>query len=77
VPSAGRGWSAKLVQFEPKAYQEFVATEGFRYYWWANRFSVNFGYRDEYRGIKDIFRGYAYSDKKYPFLTVLEEYKMQ
>jgi hypothetical protein len=76
VTTTGRGFSAKLVQFEPKAWREFVATEGFRYYWWANRLSFNFGYDEEYRGVKDILRGYAYSAKKYPFITILKEYEV-
>jgi hypothetical protein len=74
VNSAGRGVSSKLVQFEPKYWQEFINIEGWRYYWWANRLSFNFGYHEEHRGWKDIMRGYAYSVKKYPFITVLEEY---
>ncbi len=74
MTSAGRGYNCKLVQFEPKAYQKFVETEGFRYYWWANRFSFNYGYTEEYRGMKDILRGYAFSTYKYSFLTVLQEY---
>ncbi len=73
--SAGRGYSAKLVQFQPDAWREFVAIEGFRYYWWANRFSLNFGYSEEYRGMRDILRGYAYSPKSYTFIKVLEEYQ--
>lgn len=75
VPTAGRGFSAKLVQFNPEAWREFVATEGFRYYWWANRFSINFGCREEHRGMRSILLGYAYSAKRYPFVTVLEEYQ--
>ncbi|MEK7498986.1 MAG: hypothetical protein AAB649_00075 [Patescibacteria group bacterium] len=77
VTSAGRGYSAKLVQFDKQGWKEFVELEGWRYYWWANRISINFGYNEEYRGMKDILRGYAYSPKKYSFLVVLEEYKSQ
>lgn len=65
-----RAVSCKLVRFEPIHYREFVATEGHRYYWWANRISVNFGYDEEYRGMKDIFRGYAYASDSYAFLHV-------
>lgn len=75
--SAGRGYSAKLVQFKPGKWREFVATEGFRYYWWANRFSINLGYDEEYRGVRDIMRGYAYSAKPYPFIEVLAEYSTE
>jgi hypothetical protein len=75
VTSSGRGFNCKLVQFEPTAYREFVKAEGFRYYWWSNRFSINMGYGEEYRGMKDLLRGYAYSVKKYPFVTVLRDYQ--
>ncbi len=75
LTSAGHAaFNCKLVQFEPRAYQEFIATEGFRYYWFANRFSFNFGYHDEYRGMRDILRGYAFSAKHYSFVRILEEY---
>jgi len=73
VQSAGRGYSSKLVQFEVRGWREFVATEGFRYYWWANRLSINFGYEDEHRGMKDILRGYAYGGNKYPFISILSD----
>jgi hypothetical protein len=73
VPTSGRGYSAKLVQFVPEAYESFIETEGFRYYWWSNRISFNLGYSEESRGIKDVLRGHAYSPKTYPFLKVIEE----
>lgn len=75
VPSAGHGYSAKLVQFQVDGWQEFVATEGFRYWWWAKRLSFNFGYNEEYRGMKDILRGYAYGTKSYPFFKIITEYQ--
>ena len=75
VMSAGKGYSSKLVQFQPEYWEEFVKVEGFRYYWWANRFSINFGYHEEYRGLKDIFRGHAYGAKQYDFLRTLNEYE--
>jgi len=75
VTSTGHGYNAKLVQFNKSAWREFVAVEGFRYYWWANRLSFNSGYDEEYRGLKDIMRGYAYSVKKYPFVDILTEYQ--
>lgn len=75
VDSAGRGYNAKLVQFDPEHWQEFLATEGFRYYWWDNRFSFNSGYSEEHRGMRDLLRGYAYSNnlKPYPFIKIVEE----
>lgn len=75
VTSAGRGYSAKLVRFNPEYWREFVEVEGWRYYWWANRFSINFGYDEEFRGVRDIMRGYAYSAKQYAFLNILKEYR--
>lgn len=73
VMSAGRGFSCKLVRFEPAAYREFVATEGHRYYWWSNRLSFNSGHSDEYRGMRDIMLGYAYGAKRYPFVVTMRE----
>ncbi len=74
ITSATRAFNCKLVQFEHSAYKEFVAVQGFQYYWLANRISFNFGYAEEYRGMKDLLRGYAYGVKKYPFVTVLRDY---
>lgn len=74
VTTAGRGFNCKLVQFEPNAFKEFIAVEGFYYYWWANRVSFNFGYNEEYRGMNDLLRGYAYGIKKYPFITIVRDY---
>lgn len=75
ITTAGRGFNCKLVRFEPHEYKKFVETEGFHYYWWYNRFSFNWGYGDEYRGMKDILRGYAYSAKQYPFVVTLRDYE--
>ncbi len=75
ITSAGRSFNCRLAQFVPSAYEEFTEVERFRYYWWANRISFNFGYHDEYRGMRDIIRGYAYSAKQYPFVVILREYK--
>lgn len=72
LTSTGRGsFNCRLVQFVPSAYKEFVAVDGHRYYWWSNRFSFNSGYDDEYRGMKDLLRGYAYADTAYPFVAIL------
>jgi len=68
-------FNCKLVQFQTAQWQGFVATEGWRYYWLSNRLSFNIGYREEYRGFHDILRGYAFSARRYPFLSVLEEYE--
>lgn len=74
ITSAGRGFNCKLVQFEPKQYKEFVRVHGFHYYWLANRISFNLGYNEEYRGIKDLLRGYAYGVKQYSFVVILRNY---
>lgn len=75
ITSTTRAVNCKLVQFVPAAFREFVATEGFRYYWLSNRISFNLGYNEEYRGWRDILRGYAFGVKQYPFITVVQEYK--
>lgn len=75
VTTAGRGFNCKLVEFVPGEFKKFVEIEGLYYYWWANRFSINFGYDEEYRGMKDLLRGYAYSVKKYSFVRVLRDYE--
>lgn len=73
IESDSRSASAKLVQFKSEYWQTFVKTEGWRYYWWSNRISFNLGYRVEHRGMKDVLRGYAYSNKQYPFIDIVEE----
>lgn len=75
VNSAGHGYSAKLVQFDKKYWREFINVEGFYYHWWANRISFNYGYDEEYRGMRDLLRGYAYGSVKYPFLKLITEYQ--
>lgn len=77
VSTSSRGYNAKLVQFNTNYWKEFTLTEGWAYYWWYNRFSFNSGYSkdEEFRGFRDVMRGYAYSYKQYPFVTVLKEYE--
>ena len=67
-------FNCRLVQLDVSQWRQFVQVEGWRYYWFANRFSLNAGYREEYRGFRDILRGYAFSARRYPFIRVLEEY---
>jgi hypothetical protein len=74
ITSSTRAYNCKLVQFVPSEFKTFVMTQGFEYYWFANRLSFNSGYTEEYRGMKDLMRGYAFSAKPYPFVTILEEY---
>ncbi|MDB5260633.1 MAG: hypothetical protein JWN37_864 [Candidatus Nomurabacteria bacterium] len=75
ITTTSRAFNCRLVQFVPEEYEVFVRTEGFRYYWWANRISYNHGYDEEYRGMRDIMRGYAYSAKRYPFIKILRVYE--
>ncbi len=74
ITSSTRAYNCKLVQFVPSEFKTFVITQGFEYYWFVNRFSFNSGYTEEYRGMKDLMRGYAFSAKPYPFVKILEEY---
>jgi hypothetical protein len=74
VTSRSRAFNCKLVEFEPAGWKEFLANEGWRWYWWDNRLSFNYGHSETYRGVRDLMRGYAYSSKRYPFVKVLEEY---
>ena len=69
VTTSGKGRNCLLAQFNIDHWKEFVETEGLYYYWWANRISLNTGYDEEYRGFKDILRGYAYATVKYPFIS--------
>ena len=75
ITTAGRGYSCKLVRFNAEYFREFVQVEGFHYYWWANRFSFNSGYEEEYRGFRDYLRGHGYGAKAYPFITILETFE--
>lgn len=75
--SAHAAFNCRLVRFVGSEWRAFVRTEGFRLYWWSNRLSFNSGYREEYRGMKDIMRGYAFSTEHYPFLEIIREYQTQ
>ncbi len=74
LTSAGRGYNCKLVEFVPERWQEFLEVEGFRYYWWANRFSFNLGYPEEYRGLRDIMRGHAFGAQSYGFIRTAQTF---
>jgi hypothetical protein len=75
ITTGGHGYNSKLVQFKEEHWELFVKTEGWRYWWWSNRISFNLGYQEEYRGMRDILRGYAYADNKYPFIEITSEYQ--
>jgi hypothetical protein len=74
IESVARVVTCRLAMFNRAAYQEFVAREGFRYYWWDNRFSVNFGHDNEYRGTRNIVRAYAFSNASQSFVYTLKEF---
>lgn len=74
LSSSARSFNCRLVRFVPEHYRAFVALGGFRYWWWANRFSFNSGHDEEHRGMRDVLRGYAYSPVPYPFVAVMQEY---
>jgi hypothetical protein len=73
--SAHAAANCRLVQFDTRYYRDFIATEGWRWYWWSNRFSFNSGYHETYRGWRDVERGYAFAAQPYPFIHVLTEYR--
>lgn len=73
ITTTANSYSCKLVRFNPSQWQEFVRVQGFQYYWWRNRISFNIGYKEEYRGIRDILRGYAYGNKDYGFIILESE----
>lgn len=75
VTSTSRSYQCKLVQFVSEEYEKFLVTEGFYYYWWANRISFNGSYDEEYRGIRDLLRGYAFGTKQYPFVKIITVYE--
>lgn len=73
ITSVAKTMTCKLARFVPTHYAEFVKREGFRYYWWDNRISFNLGYFEEYRGVRDVIRGYAFSGAKQKFVEVMED----
>ena len=72
IASASRNLNCRLVQFEPSQYMELISREGFRYYWWYNRFSFNSG-QETYRGVDNLLLGHSYGSNHCPCVTVLQE----
>ncbi len=68
ITSRARVMHCRLARVDANNYQALVAREGFRYYWWDNRLSLNLGYDEEYRGIRDLIRGYAFAEEKVEFV---------
>lgn len=73
VESVAKVINCKLAAIRPSAYRQLVAREGFRYYWWDNRLSFNFGYGNEYRGTRDLVRAYAFSPTQQEFVQIFSE----
>jgi len=65
-----RNINCRLISFNTKNWREFSLKEGFKYYWWANRLSFNSGNKEEYRGFKNILRGYAFDDIVPSFIKI-------
>ncbi len=73
VTSSTNNFNCRLVEFNKEFYKEFIEAEGFRYFWWSNRISFNLGHDDEYRGMKDLLRGYTFDRTNRNFITVVQE----
>lgn len=66
--------TCKLVRFDSSHYREFVAVVGHKYFWWSNRFSFNSAYNEEYRGFRDLMRGFAFMPTLYSFVQEERDY---
>jgi hypothetical protein len=73
VECACTNMTCTLVSFRKEGWKNLIEKEGFRYYWWDNRFSFNMGHRKEYRGINDLFKGYALDGRTHNFLNYHQE----
>lgn len=72
IVSASRTINCRLVQFDPSKFRELIQFEGFRYYWWDNRISFNWGQKT-YRGFDNLFLGHAYGNNRCSCVKILEE----
>jgi hypothetical protein len=73
VTTTAKTFNCLLVEFNKDGWREFIETEGFHYVWWNNRFSINFGYDEEYRGMRDLMRGYSYDKVPRSFIKHVKE----
>lgn len=73
VASSARVSVCKLAQLNPDNLKDFADREGFRYYWWDNRVSFNMGHSEEFRGLADDLKGYAFQAEHTSFVTVVAE----
>lgn len=72
IASASRNMNCRLVQFQSDKWRELIKFEGFRYYWFYNRFSFNSG-QETYRGLKNLMLGHAYGQNKCSCVKILQE----
>jgi len=74
IETTARVANCKLVKFKSEALGSFVKREGFKYYWLSNRLSLNVSYKNEYRGVRDYLRAYAFGGTDLGFLEIIDEY---
>lgn len=72
IASATRNMNCRLVQFDTSKWKELIEFEGFRYYWWYNRFSFNSG-QETYRGLSNLMLGHAYGENRCSCVKVIQE----
>lgn len=63
-----RNIDCRLISFNSKGWKDFIDREGFQYFWFKNRYSINLTEK-EYRGIEYVLRGYAFDNKQYSFIN--------
>ena len=72
ITSATRNMDCRLVQFDTTQWKELIKFEGFRYYWWYNRFSFNSG-QETYRGVRNLLFGHSYGKTRGSFVKIIQE----
>ena len=56
ITSRSRIMRCKLGSLNATYFRDLVTREGFRYYWWDNRISFNFGYDEDSRKAERIYK---------------------
>lgn len=59
--------NCRLVGFNPSGWDEFINREGFRFFWFSNRLSIN-SHNETFRGMDNILFGYAFSEENLKFI---------
>jgi len=72
ITSATRNMDCRLVQFDTTQWKELIKFEGFRYYWWYNRFSFNYS-QETYRGVRNLLLGHSYGKTRGSFVKIIQE----